>query len=98
MPETPSEDAAVRAVAGTARPLPRAEQQILEQVQEARRPVVLAINKVDRLRDKPALLPVLTAWQQRAPFAALVPVSATQGAGLEGVLRELLALLPEGPP
>src|SRR3954447_8516598 len=64
---------------GSARPLPRAEQQILERVQEAGRPVVLAINKVDRLRDKSALLPVLIEWQQRAPFAALVPVSALQG-------------------
>jgi GTP-binding protein Era len=83
---------------GAARALPRAEQQILERIQETRRPVVLAINKVDRLRDKPALLPVLTAWQERAPFAALVPISATKGVGLEGVLRELLALLPSGPP
>jgi GTP-binding protein Era len=86
------------AMPGTARPLPRAEQQILARIEEARRPAVLAINKVDRLRDKPALLPVLTGWQQRFPFAALVPISATQGVGLEGLVRELLAVLPEGPP
>jgi GTP-binding protein Era len=59
---------------------------------------VLAINKVDRLRDKTALFPVLTGWQERGGFAALVPVSATKGVGVEGVLRELLALLPQGPP
>jgi GTP-binding protein Era len=83
---------------GSARPLPRAEQQILDRIKEAGRPVVLAINKVDRLRDKRAMLPVLIEWQERAPFAALVPVSALQGSGLEGVLRELLGLLPAGPP
>jgi GTP-binding protein Era len=93
-PERPS----AAGLPGSARPLPRAEQQILERVKEAGRPVVLAINKVDRLRDKTALLPVLIEWQERAPFAALVPVSAMQGSGLEGVLRELLALLPQGPP
>jgi GTP-binding protein Era len=95
--EAPERGSAAGLPAG-ARGLPRAEQQILEHVQEAKRPVILAINKVDRLRDKPALFPVLTAWQERAPFAALVPVSATQAVGLEGLLRELLALLPEGPP
>jgi GTPase len=93
-PEGPS----AASLPGAARPLPRAEQQILERVRDAGRKVVLAINKVDRLRDKTALLPVLQGWQERAPFAALVPVSATQGMGLTGLLRELLALLPDGPP
>jgi GTP-binding protein Era len=93
-PERPS----AAGLPGAARGLPRAEQQILERVREAGRPVVLAINKVDRLRDKRALFPVLTEWQERIPSAALVPVSALQGVGLEGVVRELLAVLPAGPP
>jgi len=75
-----------------------AERRILSAVAEAKVPVVLAINKVDMLGDKAALLPMLTAWQSVAPFAALVPISAKQGKGLEGLLRELLALLPEGEP
>jgi len=95
--ETPPR-ARAAALPASARAVPAPERQILERVKEAGRPVVLAINKVDRLRDKSALLPVLTEWQARAPFAALVPISATQGAGLVGLLRELLGLLPEGPP
>jgi GTP-binding protein Era len=59
---------------------------------------LLVLNKVDRVKDKRALLPVLELWNARGPFAALVPVSATRGTGVEDVLRELLALLPAGPP
>jgi GTP-binding protein Era len=75
-----------------------AERRILDAVAEAKLPVVLAINKVDTVPDKAVLLPMLTAWQSVAPFAALVPISAKQGKGLDGLVRELLALLPEGPP
>src|SRR6187401_1693958 len=41
-------------------------------------PVVLALNKVDRLRDRAALGITLAECAKRHPFAALVPVSATK--------------------
>src|SRR5262245_15662731 len=84
-------------VAGAA-PLPPGEQQILDRLAEAKRPVVLALNKVDRIKDKTLLLPQIEAWGTRMEFAAIVPMSATEGVGVQGVVRELLALLPEGPP
>ena len=58
--------------------------------------VVLAINKVDRLTDKQALLPLLAGWQDRHPFAALVPIAALTGAGLDHLIAALRELLPEG--
>jgi GTPase len=75
-----------------------AELRIIEQCRAAGKPVVLAINKVDRLKDKRALLPVLEQWYERESFAALVPVSATSGIGVDDLVRELLRALPEGPP
>lgn len=74
------------------------ERRILELVAAAKKPIVLAINKVDTVKDKPSLFPVLTAWNEIASFAALVPVSARRGSGVEGLVRELAKLLPEGGP
>ena len=78
--------------------LPEIERRIIERVQEARLPAVLAVNKVDRLKDKSLLLPVIQAWSQRDPFKAIVPISATAGVGVVDLVRELLGLMPKGPP
>jgi len=78
--------------------LPEGEQRLLERLVEAKLPTVLAINKVDRVKDKSALLPQLEAWAERAGFAAMVPISATRGVGVVELVRELLAVLPVGPP
>jgi len=62
------------------------------------RPVVLAVSKVDRVKEKARLLPFLEAMSARFKFAAVVPVSAKQRHqldALKGVVREHL---PEQPP
>ena len=74
------------------------ERRILELVKAAKKPTVLAINKVDTVKDKPALFPVLPAWQELGSFAALVPVSARRGSGVPGLIKELTKLLPVGAP
>src|SRR3569623_290107 len=74
------------------------ERRILELVKAAKKPTVLAINKVDTVKDKPSLFPVLTAWQELGTFAALVPVSARRGSGVPGLIKELVKLMPEGAP
>jgi GTP-binding protein Era len=78
--------------------LPEGERRILERLAETKRPTVLALNKVDKVKDKTQLLPVLDWWCKAYPFPAVVPTCATRGKGVEGIVRELLALLPEGPP
>jgi len=57
---------------------------------------VLAINKVDLVGHKQALLPVLEAFAKAHPFAALVPISAERGQGTDRLVAEVVALLPEG--
>jgi GTP-binding protein Era len=59
-------------------------------------PVVIALNKVDRL--KPGhIAQQMTAAAQLGPFHALHPVSAKTGDGIAQLREELVALLPEGP-
>jgi len=61
-------------------------------------PVVLAVNKVDRLKDKSTLLPFLAQVSEGREFAAIHPVSALKRKGLEAMARDLLALVPQAPP
>jgi GTP-binding protein Era len=60
--------------------------------------VVLAINKVDLMSGRDALLPLMAESAQRYPFAAIVPVSAERRLQLDSLLDELAQLLPEGEP
>lgn len=59
-------------------------------------PVVLALNKRDKLTPE-HLLPVIDWYRGLHPFAAIVPISALSGAGIDDLLGELVRLLPEGP-
>lgn len=58
------------------------------------RPVVLAVNKVDQLKEKGALLPFLSQLSGEFPFAAVVPVSAAKGSQTEDLLAEVRKHLP----
>jgi GTPase len=70
---------------------------VLARAQASGRPVMLALNKVDRIHPREALLPLLQEASGRADFAAVVPISAERGENLER-LRELLEnAVPEGP-
>jgi GTP-binding protein Era len=73
------------------------DRRIAELLVRSERPTLLALNKVDRV-SKPALLPQLRELSSLVPLAALVPVSALTGDGVEDLLGELTRVLPEGPP
>jgi GTPase len=66
-------------------------------LQQVRAPVVLALNKVD-LVSKPTLLPLIERAQRWHAFAAIVPVSAVTGDGVDRLERVLLEQVPEGEP
>lgn len=61
-------------------------------------PVILAINKVDRIEDKGLLLPFLESAGRLHPFAEMMPVSALRGTNLDMLQRKIMELLPEGDP
>jgi GTPase len=63
-------------------------------LREAGVPVVLAVNQVDRFKDKSALLPFLQEVAGGREFAAVHPVSALKRVGLEDLVATLLGLVP----
>jgi GTP-binding protein Era len=73
--------------------LGRDERELLRTLGDSR-PVVLVINKVDKIKHKALLLPLLEACSKVHPFAALVPISAQRRVGLDGLVREVGERLP----
>lgn len=66
-------------------------------LEDVKTPVVLALNKID-LVAKRKLLPLIDLVQKWHDFAAIVPVSATTGDGVDRLERALLGQLPAGEP
>ncbi|MCA9601181.1 MAG: GTPase Era [Polyangiales bacterium] len=76
--------------------LPPADQGAFALAMSTGRPIVLALNKVDRVKDKEQLLPLLDTVGKRPEFSAIVPISATKGTNLDALVSELRNFLPEG--
>ena len=70
---------------------------ILDNLAKVETPVILVINKIDLLRSKSDLLPVIRRYDTLKKFRAIVPLSATSGEGVDLLLGEILPALPEGP-
>ncbi|KGM06016.1 GTP-binding protein Era [Methylophaga thiooxydans] len=64
--------------------------------QDARCPVILVLNKADKLDDKAALLPQIQELAAQFDFAAVVPVSARKGMNTDLLEQEIAKLMPEG--
>ena len=79
------------------RMLPHADDLLLEKAKRFRGKTILALNKVDRLA-KPKLLPLIDSFAKVFEFAAIVPISALNGAGCQELLDETLKQLPQGEP
>ncbi|MFZ4504430.1 MAG: GTPase Era [Methylovulum sp.] len=70
---------------------------IFKKLEEAGLPVILAVNKVDKVKDKDVILSFFDAAQHRFPFAQLIPISALRGINLEKLEELIFELLPENP-
>lgn len=69
---------------------------IFEKLKEANVPVILAVNKIDKIKDRDAMLVFFDEAQHRYPFAHLIPISALKNTNLENLEKLILELLPEG--
>jgi len=73
------------------------DEDVLARAQAAGRPVMLLLNKIDRIRPREAVLPMLQEAAARGEFAAVVPISAERGENLARLRALLEAAVPEGP-
>ncbi|MDX8129947.1 GTPase Era [Methylomonas sp. OY6] len=71
------------------------DEKIFKKLEQAGLPVILAINKVDKIKDKDAVLKFFAEAQQKYPFQHIVPVSALKNTNLELLEQHIMALLPE---
>ena len=69
---------------------------ILRNLKKTKRPSLLLINKIDT-GPKKKLLPMIESYRKIYPFEAIVPISALNGDGIEGLLDELRSRLRPGP-
>jgi GTP-binding protein Era len=70
------------------------DQQVLVRLEGVTKPVVLVVNKVDKIEDKSKLLPLISQYNAKRDFSAIVPVSALQGMGLNDLENALMERLP----
>jgi len=74
----------------------KGDSQIISQLHGIKTPVILIINKIDLIQ-KDTLLPMIENYGTAYDFAAVIPVSAVTGEGLDRLKDELVRILPEGP-
>lgn len=70
---------------------------VLKRLEQTSAPVILVINKIDKLKDKKFILPLIQEYQQKFNFAHIIPISAVRKENLETLEETLLKMLPEGP-
>lgn len=75
-----------------------ADEKVLELLPRESSNVILAINKVDMVKQKDSLLPLMAESMQKYPFAAIVPISAEKGRQVAELMAEIEKLMPENPP
>ena len=73
------------------------EEYILELLRKVKTPVILVVNKIDKLQDKDKLFKIIADYSQFYNFAAVVPVSALEDTEFPGLVAEITKHLPEGP-
>jgi len=70
----------------------------LKLAQRAETPVFLLLNKIDLVRDKKRLLPMIEEYHRLHDFREVIPLSGLKKEGLDELLDAVVKTLPEGPP
>lgn len=84
-------------LADAARPFGEEDRRAIEVVRKTSTPVVLVLNKVDLVKPKSRLLPLIEEYRGVYEFADYVPISAVRHTGLDELRKAILDRLPEGP-
>lgn len=72
------------------------DDKVLSVIKRSHSKTLLLINKIDRLKDKSRLLPLLEQSSKKHGFEQIIPLSAQNGSGVEQLLKSLYGYLPRG--
>jgi GTPase len=73
------------------------DQFALDMVKQAGTKTFLVLNKIDLVREKPKLLPLIDEYRQLYEFSEVIPISALKRKGLDELLELVITALPAGP-
>lgn len=90
-------DVVVFVIDGTSKEIGRGDSKILEKIKESKKKTILAINKVDMVKNKEDLLKLIDLYKNEYNYVAVIPISATKKDNLEVLLQEIEKNLKEGP-
>jgi GTP-binding protein Era len=71
---------------------------VLELVKNAEKPAVLVLNKIDKIKDKKELLPLIEDYSKEYEFDEIVPISALKGEAIDNLLNQIIKHLPVAEP
>ena len=71
---------------------------VLDLVKESGKPAIVVLNKIDKIKDKNVLLPLMEFYSKEYDFVEIVPVSALKGHAIDNLLAQIVKHLPEGAP
>ena len=71
---------------------------VLELVKKAEKPTVLVLNKIDKIKNKAEMLPLIETYSKEYDFAEIIPISSLKGNAVDDLLASIVKHLPEGEP
>jgi len=71
---------------------------VLDLVKQSEKPSILLLNKIDKLKQKSALLPLMEFYGKEHDWKEVVPISALKGKMIDDLMKAIVKHLPEGEP
>ena len=87
----------VLALVDVSKPDPNAERYLVKRLKNQKRPVILALNKIDLIK-KSGLLEIIDKWSTVHGFKDVIPISARHGTQVDELIAAMEKVLPAGPP
>ncbi len=84
-------------VIDSTRPLSPADERSVELIRKTKTPALAVFNKIDALKPKSLLLPLIDQYSRWHEFEEYLPVSALAGDGMDDLRSSIVSRLPEGP-
>ncbi|MEJ7847199.1 MAG: GTPase Era [Pyrinomonadaceae bacterium] len=71
---------------------------VLDLIKQSEKPALLVLNKIDKIKEKHELLPLIEFYSNEFKFEEVIPISALRGEAVDNLLKQITKHLPEGSP